>query len=62
MEEIMQLIKRRRWKLIGHVLTKSASENTKIALTPGPRWKTKKRKAHGGMEKNCKERKKRVWV
>ena len=36
MKEITQQIKRRRWKLIGHVLRKSASENTKIALTWTP--------------------------
>ena len=32
MKEITQQIKRRRWKLIGHVLRKSASDNSKIAL------------------------------
>ena len=36
MKEITQQIKRRRWKLIGHVLRKSASENTKIALPWNP--------------------------
>ena len=34
MEEITQQIRRRRWKLIGHVLRKS--ENTRIALTWTP--------------------------
>ena len=33
MEEITQQIKRRHWKLIGHVLRKSVNENTRIALT-----------------------------
>ena len=36
MEEIAQQIKRRRRKLIGHVLRKSVNENTRIALTRTP--------------------------
>ena len=36
MEEITQQIKRRRWKLIEHVLRKSVNENTRIALTWTP--------------------------
>ena len=33
MEEITHQIKRRRWKMIGHVLRKNMNENTRIALT-----------------------------
>ena len=36
MEEITQQIKRRCWKLIGHVLRKSVNENMRIALTWTP--------------------------
>ena len=36
MEEITQQIKRRPWKMIGHVLRKSVNENTRIALMDGP--------------------------
>ena len=43
MEEITQQIKRRRWKLIGHVLRKSASDNTRIALT----WASEGRRKRG---------------
>ena len=42
MEEITQQIKRRRWKLIGHVLRKSANENTRIALTWTPEGRRKR--------------------
>ena len=35
-------IKRRRWKLIGHVLRKSENENTRIALTWTPVGKRKR--------------------
>ena len=58
MEEITQQIKRRRWKLIGHVLRNSASENTKIVLTltsegrrrrgrPRETWRTTVEKERG---------------
>ena len=43
MEEITQQIKCRRWKMIGHVLRQSASENTKISLT----WTPEKRRRRG---------------
>ena len=36
MEEITQQIQRRRWKMIGHVLTKSVNETTRISLTWTP--------------------------
>ena len=42
MEEITQQIKRRRWKLIGHVLRKSVNENTRIALTWTPEGRRKR--------------------
>ena len=42
MEEITQQIKRRRWKLIGHVLRKSATDNTRIALTWTPEGRRKR--------------------
>ena len=42
MEEITQQIKRRRWKLIGHVLRKSINENTRIALTWTPEGRRKR--------------------
>ena len=42
MEEITQQIKRRRWKLIWHVLRKSANENTRIALTWTPEGRCKR--------------------
>ena len=52
MKEITQQIKRRRWKLIGHVLRKSASENTKIALTWTPEGRLEE-EGQGDLEKNC---------
>ena len=42
MEEITQQIKRRRWRLIGHVLRKSVNENTRIALTWTPEGRRKR--------------------
>ena len=42
MEEITQQIKRRCWRLIGHVLRKRLNENTRIALTWTPERKRKR--------------------
>ena len=42
MEEITQQIKRRRWKLIRHMLRKSVNENTRITLTWTPEGRRKK--------------------
>ena len=49
MEEITQQIKRRCWKLIGHVLRKSVNENTRIALTWNPEGRLREvgRRRHG---------------
>ena len=51
MEKItqQQQIKRRRWKLIWHVLRKSVNENTRIALTWTPEGRRKRlgRRRHG---------------
>ena len=41
MEEITQQMKRRRWKMIGHVLRKCINENTRIALTWTPEGRLK---------------------
>ena len=52
MEEITQQIKRRRWKLTGHVLRKSVNENTRIALT----WTPEGRRRRGRPRRHGEER------
>ena len=47
MEEITHKIKRRRWKLIGHVPRKSVNENARIALT----WTPEGRRRRGRPKK-----------
>ena len=53
MKEITQHIKRRRWKLIGHVLRKSVNENTRITLT----WTQEERRKRGRPKETW-----RTWV
>ena len=55
MEEITQQIKRRCWKLIGHVLRKSVNENTRIALT----WTPEGRRKRGRPKENGRGRTRR---
>ena len=61
MEEITHQIKRRRWKLIGHVLRKNMNENTRIALTWTPEGRCK-RGSKGDVAKNSREETRRTWV
>ena len=42
MEEISHQIKRRRWKMIGHILRMKANENPRIALTWTPEGKRRR--------------------
>ena len=51
-EEITQQIKRRRWKLIGHVLWKSVNEITGITLT----WTQKEDVGEVGRRRHGEER------
>ncbi|KAJ8333487.1 hypothetical protein SKAU_G00414950 [Synaphobranchus kaupii] len=50
MKPLSEEVKRRRWKMIGHILRQDQNNDSNIAMTWAPEGKRKKRKAKNNME------------
>lgn len=56
------IVKRRRWKIIGHVLRQDRESNCSVTLTRAPVGKKETRKNKRKLEKDCGESERRGGV